>query len=504
MNYDLFSDLPANVGKHFSELIRSPRPSGQEEPAREYITKWASQQGWDAPVDSVGNVCVHVPGRANSKTSHPPLELLFTVDEEQGMTGSKNLDAVQLGITGQTLINTDSEDDSEITVGCSGGIETAISWKAPTTHVHQDWDTFALELAPLLGGHSGLEIAAGRANAIRVLASILSAIGNRIPLRLAAVDGGDRRNAIPRSCRAIVVLQAAETSLLRQTVGECEASLCDQFAGRDNVIKTTIQRVESAGQAFDAKHTRLLLDFLLALPTGVLGTTPEIPDLPETSNNLAVVATHGEEIQVVCSSRSSRANGLEDVGSTLASVARMAGAETQTGNHYPPWKPNFNSKILKLATDVYRRLFDAGPTIQAVHAGLECGVLATRIPGELDAISVGPTIRDNHAPRERVEIKSVQKSYRFLREVLAELSREDAAKPVILQSHLDIVVARHPDAPEGVDAEHGLIHVERGDIDSTGKFAPNPKGCWLMAPFTTLGADNGIGCAMGMSICDES
>ena len=365
----------------------------------------------------------------DASLTRPPLELLFTVDEEEGLTGALKMDPGQLGITGKTLLNLDTEDDDELTIGCAGGRDTEIVWTRPQSSVESGWTALRVEIGGLKGGHSGMEINAGRANAIRVLAQFLETAAQQgVDSRLATIDGGDRRNAIPRSSAATVFVPAAKVDAFRHAIDQARAQLSEQFAGRDNAAGVSLQPSPGpSAQAFSPVDSQSLIRFLLSLPAGVVSMTPEIPALPESSNNLAVVTTNGSSVKIACNSRSSTSPAMEDVGWTIHSICGLAGADATTTNGYPGWKPNLHSPILQLTARLYRELFQSEPKIHAVHAGLECGVLSARVAGGLDAVSFGPNIKGNHAPGERVEIQSVQKSYRLLTATLAHLARGDMA-----------------------------------------------------------------------------
>ena len=356
---------------------------------------------------------------------HPPLELIFTVDEEQGLTGALQLDAKALEIQGSTLINLDTEDDDELTIGCAGGMDTEITWQRQRAAIPSDLVAFEISLGPTLGGHSGIEIDAGRINANRALARILRHAAMQTPLHLASISGGDKRNAIPRTASAVVVIDPAQETTLRTAVDEVRKHLADQFGSRDvNLLETIAdpKPVASPETAFVPESSLSLINLILSLPAGVLGMTPEIPGLVETSNNLAVISTKDDTVRIACNSRSSSAESLRDVSATLCALASLSEATAKKTNQYPGWQPNVSSKLVQITAAAYKSLFNDEPKIHAIHAGLECGVLAERIGGDVDSISFGPNIRGNHAPGERVEIDSVAKSYRLLKSVLKSLA----------------------------------------------------------------------------------
>ncbi|WP_166824572.1 beta-Ala-His dipeptidase [Thalassoroseus pseudoceratinae] len=358
---------------------------------------------------------------------HPPLELIFTVDEEQGLTGALQLDAEALEIRGRTLINLDTEDDDELTIGCAGGMDTEITWQRERRAIPKDLAAFEIALGPTMGGHSGIEIDAGRVNANRALARILRHAALQTELHLASIVGGDKRNAIPRTASAVVVIDPADEDKLRSAVDDVRTHLAKQFSSRDVDLNQAIadpKAVALPDTAFLPQCTLHLIDMLLALPAGVLGTTPEIPGLVETSNNLAVLQTEGDTVRIACNSRSSSVEALRDVSATLCAAAGLADATAKKTNQYPGWQPDVNSSLVKLTASAYEELFGESPKVHAIHAGLECGVLAERIGGDVDSISFGPNIRGNHAPGERVEIESVEKSYRLLKALLRSLAEQ--------------------------------------------------------------------------------
>jgi len=328
----------------------------------------------------------------DASLKRPALELLFTVDEEEGVTGALKMDPGQLGITGKTLLNLDTEDDDELTIGCAGGKDTEIMWTRPQSSVEPGWTALQLEIGGLKGGHSGMEIAAGRANAIRVLAQFLETAAQQgVDSRVATLDGGDRRNAIPRSSAATVFVPGEKADAFRQAIDQARAKLNEQFAGRDNQADVSIRpSPATASQAFSLADSQALIRMLLSLPAGVVSMTPEIPTLPESSNNLVVVQTTGplkysvpgegeapaepflagkpmraalparrdrppilqqaaneSSVKIACNSRSSTSQAMEDVSATIRSICGLAGAETSSTNGYPGWKPNLHSPILQ-------------------------------------------------------------------------------------------------------------------------------------------------------------
>ncbi len=356
---------------------------------------------------------------------HPPLELLFTTDEEQGMTGALGLDPERLELRGRTLINLDTEDDDELTIGCAGGMDMTVRFPVEWVSRDNGKAVVTVTLKGLRGGHSGVEIHAGRANANRLLARALHRAARDMPFQIVSIRGGEKRNAIPRFAQATLHISADHEAALQESLDATARALEPLYAGRDEPIRFEVDRADTSDQVLSEDATRRLLDLLVGLPDGVFSVTAEIPDLVETSDNLAVIETLDDAIAIYCNCRSSLDAGMDDVAHSIAAVAQLAGATSSEGGRYPGWKPNLDSPLLRVTQAAYESLFGESPHVSAIHAGLECGVLSGKLPG-LDAISFGPNIRGNHAPGEHVQISSVQKSYRLLKKVLADLAAAPA------------------------------------------------------------------------------
>lgn len=360
---------------------------------------------------------------AESKTRPVAMQLLFTVDEEAGMSGAFGLEPQTLGLTGKWLINIDTEDDDEITIGSAGGRDVEIQWSGKTEPI-AGLQCYSLELKGLKGGHSGVEINQGRANANRTLSRTLAKLSEIVPIRLVRFHGGSRRNAIPDTANAVV---AFDGSLLAKAQA-CVSSCCEQwnhlYAGRDNPIAIEVQPADTlkASSLLTADDTQAFLRLLNGIPTGICEMTAEMPTLVESSCNLAIVEMQSEgPAKVICSVRGTSAYAADDICDTLRAVVQLAKGDLTIAEGYPGWKPNLQSTLLKVAIDQYETLFGSKPKVHAVHAGLECGLLIEKLPG-LDAISIGPTIKGNHAVGERAQISSVAKSFRYLNAILEKLA----------------------------------------------------------------------------------
>jgi dipeptidase D len=343
---------------------------------------------------------------------HGPIELLFTVDEETGMTGAANLDTRLL--SGRILFNLDSEEDWILCVGCAGGGNTNVLWKVQTQAVPPGWKGFRLEIDCLLGGHSGVEIHLGRLNANKLLAAILHT--SRIRFMLSRINGGEKSNAIARDAQAIFFVPPSEHERVIPCIDSAARVLLDQYAGPDQRVQIrAFPSARRASMALAQRSSKALIDFLHRLPHGVLAMSKEFPDLVESSTNLAIVngsmdrrSGGGRDIEILCSSRSSNGKELRGIMASLRKAARRVGAQARESDGYPGWKPNPKSHAVRIVRRAYRKLFGEEPKVNAIHAGLECGVLGKRIPG-MDMVSFGPTIKNAHKPGECVSVKSVSK-----------------------------------------------------------------------------------------------
>lgn len=353
---------------------------------------------------------------------HGPLELLFTVDEEAGMSGAKGL--TPQSFRGRRLINLDSEEDDRLYIGCAGGCDTTLTFEEPLTALETGTQAFRVTVRGLRGGHSGSEIHEGRGNAIKLLARTLqhASVSN---LRIAALAGGSKRNAIPREAEATVYAAAGARQSLEQSAARVQAEAAQESAETGATITVETITPASSSAAGAAASARWLA-VLAALPHGVLGMHPRVPGLVETSSNVAIVESRVEQgrliVVVATMSRSSSPSRLHEVLDQIAGVAALAGAARWTGNDYPPWEPNPDSPLLGLCRKTYERLFGSAPHVAAIHAGLECGIIGERVGG-VDMVSLGPLIRGAHSPDERVYVDSVQKSWQLLKAVLGELAR---------------------------------------------------------------------------------
>ena len=337
---------------------------------------------------------------------HGPIECLFTMDEETGMTGAMNLKPGFFN--GKILLNLDSEDEGELFIGCAGGMGTMAEFAYEKREATDDYLYFEVKVSGLKGGHSGGEIHIGLGNANKILTRYLYALEHELDWKLCFFQGGNLHNAIPREAHAVIGLKADQKERARVILNELAAAVEDELKRVDPGVKLEMKSVGKPAYRIDCDTKRRLVRALYACPHGVYGMSHDIEGLVETSSNLASVKMkEDDKIYVETSQRSSTSSLISDIANTVASVFELAGAKISFRDPYPGWKPNPDSPILKAASESYERIFGRKPAIKAIHAGLECGLFLDKYP-YLDMVSFGPTLRDVHSPVEKIEIKTVQ------------------------------------------------------------------------------------------------
>jgi dipeptidase D len=348
---------------------------------------------------------------------HGPLELVFTIDEETGLTGAGGLDASML--SGKVLLNLDSEEEGTLTVGCAGGADTDLTLALDTAAAPSGTKAHKVRLFGLNGGHSGVDIHLQRGNAVQLLARMLRASGQ--PGFLADIEGGNKHNAIPREAWATVVIPEGEAGDFFSRLDVAFAHVKDEFSVPEPGMRMSVDDAEMPTKVWTTDAGARALEFIVALPHGVTSMSYDIAGLVETSTNLAAVKRVDGSLKVLMSSRSSIASGLDWIRNKIESVANLAGAEVEHHDGYPGWKPNLDSKLLGIVRAVHERVLGSEPTVEAIHAGLECGIIGEMIPG-MDMISIGPQIEFPHSPSERVQVQSVARFYELVTETLKELA----------------------------------------------------------------------------------
>ena len=481
----IFEDLkPFLIWKHFEQILKIPHCSGSETELGDYIISQAKKFDLEWKRDEVGNVVVSknaTPGMENApgvilqghldmvgeKNSdvehdfskdpiqpekkgdwisakgttlgsdngigvatalalmeddtfvHGSIEFLFTVDEETGLTGATKINSDFL--KGKILLNLDSEDEGTFTIGCAGGADSEIILPLKREESAAG-ELFRLKLFGYRGGHSGIDIDQGRGNAIKLLARLLWETDKKAAFALASIEGGNMRNAIPREAWADLYADPAQIETLQASFKESFDNIYNEYKSVEGEAKFTFEKSDNHEKKPLTEYSqRVLINFLITLPHGVISMHQEMKGLVETSTNLAIAHTHPEHVQIISSSRSSVASGLQATRNTIAALCDTIGADLSQPEGYPGWTPNLQSRILQTCKDVYKKKFQKEPEIGAIHAGLECGIIGEKFPG-MDMISFGPTIEHPHSPEERVHIGSVDKFWDFLTAVLAELT----------------------------------------------------------------------------------
>jgi dipeptidase D len=476
---------PALLWQSFDLIRSLPHGSGNEAQLIEALKGWAAEHGFEAVQDEVGNLLVRVPAspgyedhpvvvlqghidmvcEKNADTEfdfatqgidvaldgdwlhalgttlgadnaigvagamavaidpdalHPPLELLMTVDEETGMTGAFGLEPGF--VTGKTLINCDTEEEGAIYVGCSGGGDVIARFPLEQQKAKKGRVPYRISVKGLKGGHSGLDIHENRANAIKCLARVLWALDRHgVGLRLATLEGGSMRNAVPREATCALFIKPKRVEAMQAVVAELQAELQAEFRATDPDLVVELAEIaaDAPKKILERGFQAYLVRTIMAVPSAVIAMSGSVPGLVETSNNLGVVRMTDEAFELVCCARSSLGSALEAVRASLVALFELAGAHVELDDSYPGWLPDMDSPLLAKALAVHQELF--GPAeIKAVHAGLECGLLQQAIPG-CDMISIGPDITGAHSPTERVSVPSTAKFYQLLVALLAAL-----------------------------------------------------------------------------------
>jgi len=389
-----------------------------KDPIQAYIDgEWVTAKGTTLGADNGIGVAAAMAIMASDNLKHGPIEALLTIDEETGMGGAFGLKSGVL--KGDILINLDSEDEGEMYVGCAGGIDTVASYTFneeafPANHV-----AYELKITGLKGGHSGMDIVLGRGNANKLMFRFLFD-AQKIGVRLASVNGGSLRNAIPREAFAVIAVPHEKVSEFEALVKSHENVYKSELSTTEPDLSFVCVKSDAPKSLIDIQTQENLVYGVYGCPNGVIRMSADMENLVETSLNLAIVKSEQNQIQVICLLRSSVDTAKYDLANMVESVFKLAGATVVREGAYPGWKPNMNSAILKACMETYKKMYNKTPDVKAIHAGLECGLLGGVYPN-WDMISFGPTIRFPHSPDEKVNIKSVEKFWDFLVEVLAQI-----------------------------------------------------------------------------------
>ena len=474
---------PQGLWSNFYDLTQIPRPSGQKEEISAFLANYGRSLGLETIVDAIGNVIIRKPASAgyenhpgvilqghmdmvpqknndtvfdfskdpieayidgewvtakgttlgadngigvaaamailaDKNVVHPPLEVLITVDEETGLYGAFALEGGVL--QGKTLLNLDSESEGELYIGCAGGVDTTATFDYNPVEVEEGDVAIKVSLTGCKGGHSGCDIHLQRANANKLLFRFLKEAVANYEARLASVEGGSLRNAIPREASAIITIPAEGVDELMDLVAEWEDLFVAEYDGVEDNIRLSAEQVECPATELPEDVQDFLIHAITVCPHGVYRVISEMPEIVETSNNLAMLKTEENRIVVHCLTRSSVESRKEELQEMIHSTFAMAGAAVEFSGSYPGWQPNFNSNIMEVMKTTYLNNYGVEPKVIIIHAGLECGIIGRNYPG-MDMISFGPTIEHPHSPDEKVNIASVAKFYEYLLATLEAL-----------------------------------------------------------------------------------
>jgi len=479
------SDLaPRPLWKHFDEILKIPRPSGQEDAVRRYVLGLAGEKGLAVRRDSYGNFVVSKPAspghegapivvlqahldmvtEKNSDVQHDfsrdpivprregewvkatgttlgadngigaaamlavleaedivhgPLELLFTVEEETGLVGAGELDGSI--VTGRLLLNLDTEEEGEVTIGCAGAANSSLLLPQESAAPPAGLTALEVALTGLKGGHSGMEIHLPRGNALKLLARALYAVALERPLHVAAFSGGGKHNAIPREASAVVLVRPEETGAVRAALEKEFEAIRAELRPEEPDARLDVREGQLPERAWTEAAGRRAVALVHALPHGVLSMSQDIPGLVETSTNLAAAAARNGDFEILLSTRSMVDSALRGARQRIRAAADLAGASAEENKGYPGWKPDPNAALLATFRRLHKTITGAEPELKAVHAGLECGVIGDKCPG-MQMISFGPRIYGAHSPDERVHVESVERFWKLLVALLEELA----------------------------------------------------------------------------------
>ena len=473
---------PKSLWRHFAALSAIPRASTKEAAARDYVLAQAARLGLEAIQDGAGNVVIRKPARpgregaigaalqghldmvceknegtvhdfdtdpirlirdgdwlkADGTTlgadngvgvaaalaamesediAHGPLEFVFTIDEESGLTGASDFPNGLL--KSHYFLNLDGEEEGTLCIGCAGGLNTVARRKVEPLAAGAGGG-WRVRVSGLQGGHSGLDINRGRGNAVRILGRVLEMLTDGLPLAVADMQGGSKRNAIPREASATVVLASAHERELRSTVALAEAQIRSELGAFDSGLRITVDGVDRPDRVLAGADAVLVAGVLASLHHGVLAMSPDVAGLVQTSTNLATVSTRDDEVEIETSQRSAIESSKLAAGRMVTTMLRLAGFEVEHAGGYPGWKPEPSSDIVRKAQAAHLEVLGKTPELVAMHAGLECGVIGEKHPG-MQMISFGPHIVDVHSPSERLKISSVEPFWAFLRGLLERL-----------------------------------------------------------------------------------
>jgi dipeptidase D len=394
----------------------------EKDPIQTYIEDgWLRARGTTLGADNGIAVATMLALLEAKDVTHGPLECLFTVDEETGLTGAFGLDTDVL--KSRILLNLDSEDDGEFFIGCAGGKDTIIELQVKTDPVPQGYKSFRMKVSGLQGGHSGDDIHKNRGNANKILNRFLWESARKYGIRVSSFEGGNLRNAIAREAFSIFMVPAENIKAVKSYAEQYLKDLKFEFRVSEPDLKIELEGFETPKLVLDKTTQDHLLNSLYACPHGVIAWSQDVPNFVETSTNLASVKMQEGLIKVATSQRSSIESAKDDICNMVVAAFKLTGASIEHSDGYPGWAPNPNSKVLELCVSSYETLFGRKPVVRAIHAGLECGLIGDKYPG-MDMISYGPTMRGVHSPSERLEISTVGKFWTLTLDILHKIAKQ--------------------------------------------------------------------------------
>lgn len=379
---------------------------------------WINADGTTLGADNGIGVATIMALLESTDIPHPPLEALFTIDEETGMTGALELKGGYLDA--DIMLNLDTEDDDELTIGCAGGIDITAKGRYDTKPTPSDCQGYILSVKGLSGGHSGMDINKGLGNANKLINRLLTEISKEITVNIHSIDGGGLRNAIPRESVAHISINPDDRKSLDNIISDIGSELIDEHTTTDSNLEISLEETAAGKTMVDPIWQIQILRSIYACPNGIYRMSPDIADLVQTSNNLARVIIKDGKYEILCLTRSSVDTEKMDLAQAITSTFALSGASVSYSGDYPGWTPKPNAGIVHLMKNLYKEMFDEEAHVYACHAGLECGILGTNYP-KMEMISFGPNIRGAHSPDERVQISSVQKFWKFLLETLTRI-----------------------------------------------------------------------------------
>jgi len=388
----------------------------EKDPIKPYIdAEWVKAKGTTLGADNGIGVASSLAILESNDISHGPVEALFTIDEETGMTGAFNLKADFL--KGRILLNLDSEDEGELYIGCAGGMNTSAMFTFKPEVVPSGTKAYDINLIGLKGGHSGVDIHLGRGNANKLMNRFLWKAGKEFGLRISGIEGGSLRNAIPRESFVKAVVPAGNEKAFLGWAKEFQSIIKNEFSSVETDVKFEVTATDVPSKIMDKPTQDKFLNAIYAVPNGAIRMLSDMPEVVETSTNLAIIKSKENTIEIMCLLRSSVDSAKTDLGNAMTAVFELAGASITHDGSYPGWKPNIDSAVLKTMKKIYLDKYGKTPDVKVIHAGLECGIIGDVYKG-MDMISFGPTIRFPHSPDEKVNISSVTKFWDYLIETL--------------------------------------------------------------------------------------